>query len=257
MSTGITAHMIVKNEDIWVSKAINSVLPFVDSFLITDTGSTDNTVRFIKSINSPKIIFNQKEIKSRSEIAAIRTQQIKSTHTPWIWIVDGDEIYTEPLVNEIIASTRELKYQAVVVRRYDLLGDVYHRQIESVGSYSMFGETGHLLIRLINMNKFKDLEVKGEYPLESYYSNNICINDFPREHVYITNFALFHAMYLKRSSLGFNLPMFNRSKYKIETGIKINEDLPKLLIGSPRRSLFYEIIARVVTPIKNLKRKFL
>lgn len=257
MSTGITAHMVVKNEDQWVSHAIQSVLPYVDTFLITDTGSSDNTINLVNSIKSPKIVFNQTKIKARSDMADIRTMQIKSTNTPWIWIVDGDEIYPDSLVREIITATKDSKYQAVVVRRYDLLGDVYHRQLESVGSYSMFGETGHLLIRLINQDKLKDLEVKGDYPLESYYSGKTCVNDLPKERIYITIGALFHAMYLKRSSLGGNLPMFNRSKYKIESGIKINGEIPKSLSGYPKRSFLYELVAKVVTPIKNLKRKLL
>ena len=48
--------MIVKNEDQWVFYAINSVLPYVDELIITDTGSTDHTLELIRSIHSPKII---------------------------------------------------------------------------------------------------------------------------------------------------------------------------------------------------------
>lgn len=254
MSTGITAHMVVKNEDQWVWYAIQGVLPYVDTFLITDTGSSDNTLSMIKSIKSAKIIFNRSPVQSRSEIAKIRTNQIRSTYTPWIWIVDGDEIYPESLAREITTAVNESKYTAIVVRRYDLLGDVYHRQIETVGSYEMFGEKGHLLVRLINQNKLKDLAVRGEYPLESYYCGDKCVNDLPRDQVYLTQSSLFHAMYLKRSSLGGNLPMFNRSKYKIETGIKIEGPIPEVLLGFPKRSRLYELIARVVTPIKHLKR---
>jgi len=39
----ITAQMVVKNEENFVWFAIKSVLPYVKKFLITDTGSTDNT----------------------------------------------------------------------------------------------------------------------------------------------------------------------------------------------------------------------
>lgn len=254
MITGITAHMVVKNEDQWVWYAIQSVLPYVDTFLITDTGSSDNTVSIIKSIQSPKIVFNQTKIKSRSDITKVRTNQIRSTHTPWIWIVDGDEVYPESLAKEIATAVGESKYTAIVVRRYDLLGDVYHRQLETVGSYNMFGKSGHLLIRLINRDKLKNLAVRGDYPLESYYYGDKCVNDLPRDTVYITQSALFHTMYLKRSSIGGNLSMFNRHKYKIETGIKIEGQIPKVLSGFPKRSLLYELIAGVVTPIKNIKR---
>jgi hypothetical protein len=73
-------------------------------------------------------------------------------------------------------------------------------------------------------------------------------------------------MYLKRSSLGGNLPMFNRGKYKIESGIKINDALPEIFnlkypteVPNPlqKRGLGYEILAKLITPIKKLKRKII
>lgn len=276
MSSSVTAHMVVKNEDQWVWFAINSVLPYVDTFLITDTGSTDNTVSIIKSISSDKIIFNQTKVNSRDDVTRVRQSQIDNTKTKWIWLVDGDEIYTDSGAKEIIVAISSLKYSAVVVRRYDLLGDIYHKQDESIGSYDMFGETGHLLIRLINKDTLKGLSVKGEYPLESYFAGDgKCVNDLDKNDVYITNNYLYHAMYLKRSSLGGNLPMFNRGKYKIETGIEIRSvgvdprvdpsipsvfHLPSLsFVPDPlvHRGFRYEILASIITPIKNLKRKFL
>jgi glycosyltransferase involved in cell wall biosynthesis len=56
MISGITVHMVVKNEDQWIWYSIQSVLQYVDKILITDTGSTDHTVEIIKSIKSPKLI---------------------------------------------------------------------------------------------------------------------------------------------------------------------------------------------------------
>ncbi|MEI8232337.1 MAG: glycosyltransferase [bacterium] len=264
MSSGITVHMVIKNEDQWIWFAINSILPYVDSVLITDTGSTDNTVRIVREVKSDKIIFNEINVTTRDGIALVRQAQIDSTRTKWIWIVDGDEIYGTSTAKEIVEATKKGNYSAIVVRRYDLLGDIYHRQIESVGSYNMFGQSGHLLIRLLNKEVLKGLAVKGQYPLESYFDGSgRCVNDLAKKDVYITQNYLYHAMYLKRSSEGSNLPMFNRSKYKIETGIGIDGIIPEVfslprppLVPDPlvRRSLGYELIAQVVTPIKNIKR---
>jgi glycosyltransferase involved in cell wall biosynthesis len=265
MSSGVTAHMVVKNEDQWVWFAINSVLPYVDTFLITDTGSTDDTIEIIKSIQSDKIFFNQTKVSSREDVTNVRQAQIDNTNTKWIWIVDGDEIYTGSGAKEITRAISNPKYNAVVVRRYDLLGDIYHKQDESVGSYNMFGESGHLLIRLINIDVLKGLTVKGGYPLESYYlGSGKCVNDLDKRDVYITKNYLYHAMYLRRSSLGSNLAMFNRSKYKIETGTVISDNIPEVfsldrppLVPNPRskRGFGYELVANIVAPIKNIKRK--
>lgn len=256
--TGITAHMIVKNEDQWVWYAINSVLPYVDTFLITDTGSSDNTVSLIKSIESPKIHFKSVVAKTRADVTRVRSDQLKRTRTPWVWIVDADEIYPSKTAKECLNLTKNPKLEGVLVRRYDLIGDIYHRQLESVGSYNLFGHTGHLLVRLINLVRLKGLSYKGDYPLEGFYDKDgesILTHDsslWPA-----TNNYLYHAMYLKRSSLGSNLPMFNRSKYQIESGIVIEGEVPEQLSHFPRRSELYELLAKIITPIKNIKRKLL
>jgi len=50
--------MIVKNESRIIERMLNSVYPFVDSFCICDTGSTDNTVELIHKFANEKGITN-------------------------------------------------------------------------------------------------------------------------------------------------------------------------------------------------------
>jgi len=229
-SPKITAHMIVKNEDQWVYYAIQSVLPYVEQLLITDTGSSDNTLSIIKSIESSKIQLTQITLTDQSDLTGARNAQIKSTKTDWIWLVDGDEIYTSSCAQEVVEAVKSAKYKCITLRRNDLLGDVYHRQLESIGEYKIFGEKGHLVTRLFNQKLLTDLEVKGDYPLEEYlYLGDKSTSELPRSDVYITSSYLYHAMYLKRSSLGARLTnVFNRSKYKIELGIEPSGRLPEV-----------------------------
>ncbi len=258
--------MVVKNEDKWVWYAINSVLPFVDQFLITDTGSSDNTLKLIKSINSSKIELSRTVITRPSQLTQIRNDQIKATKGDWLWVVDGDEVYTNELCDEIAAATKNSKFHGIAVRRFDLLGDVYHRQSESVGSYQMLGESGHLVSRLLRLSSYPGLHVERDYPLEAYVDGqgNVTHEGDPI-HWYITGNHLFHAMYLKRSSLGSKLPMFNRSKYKIESGIPITTKLPEVFAlphplgynALATRGLMYDLAAAIITPIKMLKRKII
>jgi len=262
---GITAHMIVKNEDRWVWFALQSILPYVDKIIITDTGSSDKTLKIIESFASPKIQFTKVVIHTSADVTSVRSAQLTETKTPWIWIVDGDEIYPSNTAKECLTAAKSNHYEGVVVRRYDLMGDIYHRQVESVGSYELFGQKGHLLVRLLNRDKINNLIYRGDYPNEGFLDGNgkSILTRKPLDW-YITKDYLYHAMYLKRSSQGGNLPMFNRSKYKIETGIRIDAVIPEVfslprpeLVPDPlvRRSLGYELIAQVVTPIKNIKRR--
>ncbi len=263
----VTVNMILKNEDQWAWYAIQSVLPYADQILITDTGSTDQTEKIVKSISSSKIIFSKLVAHSASDVTRERLSQLHRSNTDWVWIVDGDEIYSEVTAKECMTAISSDLYEGIVVRRYDLLGDIYHRQQESVGVYNLFGNTGHLVTRLLNKRKIKGLTLTGDYPLEGWYDvKGNSTRDRDPKNWYITKNYLHHAMYLKRSSLGSNLPMFNRSKYKIETGIEINSSYPEVFdLSRPafvaeaksRRGIWYEIMSSVVTPIKKIKRKLI
>ncbi len=260
----ITAHMVVKNEDQWVWYAINSILPFVDTLLITDTGSTDQTLKLINSINSPKIRLTTHSIHSPSELTQVRNAQLDATLTDWVWIIDGDEIYPQSVADECVKNAGQT-YSGIVVRRYDLLGDIYHRQIESVGTYDLFGKKGHHLIRLFNKSKFPGLKYEGVYPNEDLvFKNNQSLRDTLPEKWYFTSGSIYHAMYLKRSSI--NSHTFNRGKFKIETGMALTSPPPEIF-SSPHplqlidplahRSISYDLAAGLITPIKKLKRKLI
>lgn len=263
----ITVHMVVKNEDQWVWFAIQSILPFVDKILITDTGSTDHTIQIINSINSDKITFTQILASTAAEVTRVRQHQLENTTTTWCWAVDGDEVYPERTTREVVEAINSNKWEGVTVRRYDLLGDIYHRQVETVGEYQMFGQKGHMVLRALNLKKIPGLHLSGDYPIEGYYdAKNVAVLDRQPSDHYITKNYLYHAMYLRRSSLGENLPMFNRGKYKIETGIKINDSFPEVFkikhppfVPNPlvSRGVGYELLSGVITPIKNIKRRFL
>ncbi len=268
----ICAHMVVKNEDRFVWYAISSVLPYVDEFIIYDTGSTDDTVKIIKSFAESRIKFKQFQIKGAGEIAGLRNKQIQETQSSWFWIVDGDEIYSENLCKEIITIIKEEKdkLEGIVVGRYDLLGDIYHYQDKPVGAYEMLGKKGHMALRLINKKNTDGLHVAGNYPYEEYFDKNgVDLIFHPPKNFGFTKGKLFHAMYLPRSSKGADLnDTFHRNKYKVESGKKFAVDFHYPEVFSRAHPAFiadvivprtktYELAATIITPIKNLKRKLL
>lgn len=253
--------MIVKNDDQWVGYAINSILPYVDSFLISDTGSTDDTIKIINSINSPKIKLTKLNHQSREGLINVRQNQLAATKTNWLWMIDGDEIYPEKTCREIINAIYEAPELAgIIVRRFDLLGDIYHYQPdETVGGYNMFGEVAHYSLRLVRTT-IPGLKLVGTYPWEGFVdSSGVPLINHSKSSFYITRSRYLHATYLKRSSLGGNLKTtWHRQKYKIELGRKLKPgDMPEVLFGQslPKRSIFYIIAAILITPIKIIKRK--
>ena len=260
----VTALMMIRNEDRFIWYSVNSILPFVSKCLITDTGSTDKTIEILSSIKSPKIVLTRKNKVTPSLLTDYRMEQIKDVKKGWVWLVDGDEVYsqnTATRVNDLMNN----EFDGIIVHRYDLIGDIYHYQNESVGSYNQFGKIGHYVLRALNKDKLPRLEVLGDYPNEYFAERGINVKVGNSRKFAFVKERLFHAMYLQRSSMGSNLKdVVNRQKYKIELGNKIDRlQLPEVFFKTRplivpdvtgKRSLPYFILAQLLTPLKKLKR---
>lgn len=262
--------MVVKNEDRFIWYAISSVLPHVGRFLIFDTGSTDKTVDIINSFGSKRIEFQSKIAKDAKDISDLRQEQIEKTESDWFWVVDGDEVYTKSLCEEIVEAVERdgKRLEGIVVGRYDLLGDIYHYQDESVGAYNLFDRRGHFVLRLINKKNIPGLHMEGVYPYEGYYDKDgVEIINHDAKKYYFTQSRLFHAMYLSRSTLGTSLSgTMHRNKWKVELGKTFSKDIifPEVFettrpdyipTVTERRAFFYTMLALLITPIKIIKRK--
>jgi glycosyltransferase involved in cell wall biosynthesis len=259
----VTAHMIVRNEDRFVWHAINSVLPLVKQMLIYDTGSTDDTVRIMENLakKNKKIKFRKFNIKSPTEVGQLRIKQVKETKTPWFLIVDGDEIWPEKQLKKLLGLSAPGKLPkkiiGVVNPFRDAVGDIWHYQSDSGGRYSLLGRIGHYTIRLM---RTLDYEIGGDYPNEGYYLDGRLINEQDDLLVFCATWYL-HTTHLRRSSRGKD---YGRRKKVVETGIEFKKnELPETLFEERegkidvlvRRGIEYEIMARLITPLKKVKRK--
>ena len=259
--------MIVKNEDRFVWYAVNSTLPYVDRFIIFDTGSTDKTVAVIKTIKSGKIDFYQKYDASSAHLSSYRKEQADMVKKGWLWLVDADEVYPRATAATVVAKMNSpSRLPGIIVRRYDLLGDIYHYQRETVGSYSHFGITGHYVLRCLDKDTFTNIEVLGNYPREYFAEKGKPVIDLGKAKFFFVEKRIFHAAYLIRSTAGsilFNT--LNRRKYKIELGLPVNRGQQPEIFSAPRpdivpdvtgkRSLTYMVAASILTPVKIAKRK--
>lgn len=258
----ITAHCLVKNEENFVWFAINSILDYVDKIIIWDTGSTDKTVEIIKTINSPKIFYEEKGQVSPQKFGKLRDEMVKITGTDWIFILDGDEIWSEVAIEEIISlvdkysDSKDLIVSPVKM----LIGDIYHYQEEKAGRYKIKGRMGHFNVRAVR--NFDGLKVKGFFGNEGYTDkNNTDIQNLPEERIIFAKNNYLHASHLKRSSKV-------NSKYKYELGTPFPEDYfypevffkerPKIVPSSWKVVDFrYRFRAFFETPLKKIKRRLI
>lgn len=269
----ITVHTMVKNEEQWIWYALKSVLDYADQILVFDTGSTDKTVKIIKSIKSTKIIFEQKGEADAVRLRILRQEQLERTKTDWFLIVDGDEVWP-------LETLAELKYKinqasttdyGVVVRAWNLIGDLYHFHPESEDyqwPYAPLEFKGWMNLRAIN-RKIPGLHLRGIYPMEAYCdAKNIPLQNYGLKKLQFCQNRYFHMTYLCRSSLTLHRQKeLRRGINKIpEIGRKLNKNItfpqvfylnrpaivPDCWLKQTTKEKFRSII---FTPVKIIKRR--
>jgi len=209
----VTATWIVKNEDKWIWYSIKSVIKYADNILVYDTGSTDNTVKIIESINNPKITLKLKGLVNSKEFVKLRQQQLEEIDSDWFLVVDGDEVYPEDTIKSLSDEINKAQEQTecIATRFYNCVGDVYHHNPK--GNYNILGNLGNLTIRAIRRN-IEGLHYGGLY-LEGteglFDGKGVLIQDRER-HIKLLNKYYFHMHSLCRSSA--NCPTMRRDKIK-------------------------------------------
>ena len=261
----LTGHMLIKNEERWIWFAINSVLPYLSKLIIFDTGSTDNTLKIIQKINSPKIILKKRTIKNRQSISKLRNQMISLTSTKWFVLVDGDEIWPSLQLKKLISQIKNTKKTdlGIVSKTRNCVGDIFHFQPDQAGRYTFGSKTGHYTIRAYKRSpKFA---WKGQYPHESYSNQtgqNIATLD---KQLIFSDTYYYHTTHLKRSTKSGDKQVVDRpQKYKLEIGIKApKSELPEVIfekyppiVQNPTTgfTMYEQLLAHIYTPLRKIKR---
>lgn len=87
----IVASFLVRNEDVYIERAVRNVADFCDRILIADHHSTDKTWRIIRELSEEYGKVEARRIWRASASHAM-VQGYAGTRT-WVFGVDGDEIY--------------------------------------------------------------------------------------------------------------------------------------------------------------------
>lgn len=200
----ITAHMIVRNEDMWVWYSIMSVLHYVHKLIIFDTGSSDCTVDIIKTIVTDrrygsKIVFEQKGLVDKKGFTALRQEQIEMTTTDYFLVLDGDEIWYENSVSELAGLLNAVGPKLVATRFINCAGDIHHYRDFSREAYNIKGITGSITIRAYSMS-INGIHCEGNYGVEGYYDQNGITVQNNNEDILVMNGYFLHTSLLRRSS---------------------------------------------------------
>lgn len=273
MKSNLTVHCVIKNEERWIWFAVNSILDIADKVLVYDTGSTDKTVDIIKTLKSKKIIFEEKGEVDAEGLTQLRIEQLARTKTDWFLILDGDEIWPKEAKKELIEEIKNadrFKW-GIVVRAWNLVGDIYHYHPESVHYHWPYAPKkfkGWANLRVLR-TEIPGLHIKGEYPLEAYCDeDDIPIQNYGQKHLLFLKNRYLHTTYLTRSDTrARDKRVLNRlKKSKMELGISFPKNskypevfykkLPKI-VTSPwtKRSNFVSFVSFLQTPAKEARRR--
>ena len=246
---GIVAHTLVKNEERFVWFAINSVIDCVDEMRVWDNGSSDSTVKIIKSIKNSKITFKDAS-GVRPEVA--RQRMLDETKSDWIFILDGDEIWYEPSIEYLISNIQS-NIDCVVVPNYMLIGDIFHYQEEKAGRYKIAGRVGHYNIRAVKNSP--GLHLEGVYPNEAFVTKEgVKVQNLPEEKILFLDKPYLHASFLKKNKYEIG-EEFAPDFYYPEVFFKDRPDF----VPSPWRPMAvrYKLKAFFETPLKKIKRRII
>lgn len=89
----LTLAMIVKNEESNIERCISSVAPYIDYYIICDTGSTDNTKEIIKKFFDERGIPGEIHDHEWEDFGTNRSKALELClgKTQWALMIDADD----------------------------------------------------------------------------------------------------------------------------------------------------------------------
>lgn len=265
MTSGITTHTVVKNEDRFIWYVVMAVIDHVDKMIIYDTGSQDHTYEILKSIDNPKIHLEQHPITDPDQVTALRQKQLELTTTDWFLILDGDEVWWGDAISQVITTTKKADKNlwGIITPTVNCIGDIYHYQDARAGKYTFAGRTGHLAVRAIRRN-IPGLYIKDTYPLEGYFDrSDKLVTDYD-EKLRFQDKGYLHLTNLSRSTLHKDTAISREKKYEIGHRFSSDFEYPEVfslsrpaLVPDPFIAMdtLTKIRSMIETPLKKIKRK--
>lgn len=255
----IWVNCIVNNEENFIWFAINSVLKYVDKILVWDTGSTDGTVEIIKQIKSDKIEFREIGKVDADEFTKMRQEMLKQSVCDWVLILDGDEIWWDASISQLISRINKNNSEGIVVPMKVAVGDIYHLQDEEAGQYHLLGRKGHLSLKAFS-KKIPGLHVDWPYGKEGFFDGDGKLIQ-EREKIIFLDTPFLHVTHLRRSALKRE---YNKFKYEIGEKVSDNFKFPEVFynkfpsfVPSPwvKIGALEKFKSRLVTPLRKMKRR--
>jgi glycosyltransferase involved in cell wall biosynthesis len=123
--TGISLHMIVKDEAELLPALLTHMRGWVDEIIIVDTGSRDATYSIAKAYTQKTYRYLFSAGDAPLDFSAVRNFAMGAVTKPWVFQVDADEWPTEELLrwtHVAVASPESKLYDGWSIMRQNLVG---------------------------------------------------------------------------------------------------------------------------------------
>lgn len=128
IASKISAVIITKNEEKYISDCISSILPVVDEVIILDSHSTDNTVKIAKELGTTVLSIKWKGYADTKNLG-----HTEANHD-WILSVDADEVLSPELQRSIL-DVKQAGLQPSMVYKFNRLNNYCGKWIRHAGWY--------------------------------------------------------------------------------------------------------------------------
>jgi glycosyltransferase involved in cell wall biosynthesis/LPS sulfotransferase NodH len=168
--------MILKNEEKYLPRCLESLKPIVDEIIVVDTGSEDAT-RDIATVFGAKVF----EYKWNDNFAAARNHSLEKATGDWILVMDADEFIASSDYDSILNRIRKYKNEKVaflLTTRNYISG---YNGVGWVGNDGAYGdiEAGCGWVPSTKARLFKNFQqVRFEYPVHELVDPSLERNGF-------------------------------------------------------------------------------
>jgi len=116
--------ILVSNDDLWLPYVLKSVAKRFGRYVIYDVGSQDKTPEIIESFvhshAAEHDVYHRKlPMVSKHVQGCFRNSMIAEARSDWVFLLDGDECYSQKGVDGIVDAYHELN------REYEMNGKIY------------------------------------------------------------------------------------------------------------------------------------
>jgi glycosyltransferase involved in cell wall biosynthesis len=138
----IAVHMLARDAEDFIGICLESVLPYVTRVLVTlDARSVDFTEKILlnlsKKYKNLEVLIAPVAVPE-TDLVRLRNEQIANTKEDWVWIVDSDEYYPLPTVQEVLQEI-DSNYDVLALNSWALWNwEEYHVSTTRIPSARVF-----------------------------------------------------------------------------------------------------------------------